>query len=134
MTVAYWLPVILYLCNILIFNNNIIPVKNHDGSIANYRQNIIKLYVFASDETYNAHFNTFFFVEACFIVTAAVLFIAFDILLVSLSLAICCQLQVVNSAFESVGHKSFQDHITRFGEYRVRGVLDLHLILPKTTS
>jgi len=56
MAVAYCLPVILYLCNILTFNNNIIQVKkNNDGTMANYRQNIIKLYVFASDETYNAH-------------------------------------------------------------------------------
>jgi len=130
LAVTYWMTAVIYLGSSLIFNNNIIPIKNNDGSISNYRQNIINWYVFVSDETFNAHYYAFYFVEAFFIINTAFLSVAFEFLLISLCLAICCQLEIVGSAFESTGQNSFQDHVNPFGEYDFRCVYDLNRILP----
>jgi len=39
-------------CN-LAFGDAMVPIKNYDGSIGNYRRNVLNLYLFASGETYN---------------------------------------------------------------------------------
>jgi hypothetical protein len=102
------------------FRNKITPVKNRDGSVGYYRQNIMNFYIIVSDETYNAYYNTFCFAEALFTVSLAMLFLIFDILLVTLCFAICGQMQIINATFESVGHKSIRDSHSPIGEYAFR--------------
>jgi len=99
------------------FSEDKLPVKSHDGSIGYYRLNIMNFYLIASDETYNAHYSMFVFAEGlctCILVST---FIIFDILLVTLCVGICCQMQMISSAFESVGYKSPRDQNPPHGEY-----------------
>ncbi|KAE9528101.1 hypothetical protein AGLY_012523 [Aphis glycines] len=91
------------------FRNKITQVKNRDGSIGYYRENIVNLYIIVSDETYNTYYNTFFFAEALLTVSLAMFFLLFDMILVALCFAICGQIEMTKSAFESVGHKSIRE-------------------------
>jgi len=110
MVIAYWTSLVLLVSSSLMFRHDTLTVKNHDGSaVGNYRQNIMNLYFIVTDETYNAHYNTFYFIEILFTVILATMFTAFDVLLVTLFLATSCQFQVVNAKFESVGYKLLCD-------------------------
>ncbi|XP_060868921.1 uncharacterized protein LOC132943821 [Metopolophium dirhodum] len=106
---AYFLTMVFYVGCPLAFGAAVIPIKNHDGSIGNYRLNVLNLYFFASDETYNEYYNTFFVVEALFIASLVITYLLFDILLLTLCLGICCQIEMICSAFESVNHNSPSD-------------------------
>lgn len=109
-TVSYYLSILFYiLCGLLVFRDTETLIKNRDGLISYYRQNIINLYFFFSTETFNAHFNTFYVVEALYVFASGTFFIIFEILLVTLCLGLCCQMQIINSAFESVGHTPLRD-------------------------
>ncbi|XP_026822408.1 uncharacterized protein LOC113560617 [Rhopalosiphum maidis] len=106
LTVMYLTSLAFFLCSSLAFRKDVLPVKNHDGSVGYYRQNILNLYLIVSDETYNTHYYKFYFVESLSVVLLTILFLVFDVLLVTLCFALCCQMQMICSAFESVGHKS----------------------------
>ncbi|XP_016662181.1 uncharacterized protein LOC107884487 [Acyrthosiphon pisum] len=108
--IIYFTTCVSYLAITLAFSEVKSPVKNHDGSIGYYRQNAMNLYLIVSDDTYNAHFYTFYFVEALFGNLIGLFFFIFDFLLVTLCFSMCCQMQIVCSAFESVGHISLRDH------------------------
>ncbi|XP_060868354.1 uncharacterized protein LOC132943398 [Metopolophium dirhodum] len=102
---AYVSSVVIFTLGFLAFGNALIPIKNHDGSFGDYRQNILNLYFLLSDETY----NTFFVIEMLFTVAIASFILVFDTLLLTLCLAICCHMQMVCTAFKSVNHKSLSD-------------------------
>eukprot|EP00102_Acyrthosiphon_pisum_P023049 XP_016660259.1 PREDICTED: odorant receptor 46a-like [Acyrthosiphon pisum] len=106
----YFMAMFSYLAITLVFSDEKSLVKNHGGSIGYYRQNAMNLYLIVSDQTYNAHYYIFYFVEALFGIFIALLFFIFDFLLVTLCFSMCCQMQIICSAFESVGHKSLHDH------------------------
>ncbi|XP_060866633.1 uncharacterized protein LOC132942339 [Metopolophium dirhodum] len=112
LAVSYCWSMVFYVGCPLAFGASVIPIKNYDGSIGDYRQNVLNLYFFASDETYNEYYNTFFVVEALFIIGMTIVFIIFDTLLVTLCLATCCQMQMICAAFESVNHKSLGDSLS----------------------
>jgi len=101
----------------LSLSENKLPVKNLVGLIGNYRQNIINLYLIVSDETYNAHFYEFYIVEVLSTFLVLQSFLIFDNIMVTLCLSLCCHMQIINSAFESVGYKSPGDHNPPLGEY-----------------
>jgi len=104
------------------FRNEITPVKNRDGSVGYYRQNILNFYIIVSDETYNTYYNTFCFAEALFTVTLTMVIILFDIILITLFFAICGQMKMICSSFESVGYKSISDPRSPIGEYNQKHV------------
>ncbi|CAI6373156.1 unnamed protein product [Macrosiphum euphorbiae] len=111
--ILYITSMVSYLSITLAFSGDKLPVKIHNGSIGYYRQNAMNLYLIVSDETYNAHYYTFYFVEAIFIAFIGLYFLIFDILLVTLCFGMCCQVEIICSAFESVGHKSLCDQHSR---------------------
>jgi len=115
----YLSSLVSYLSSSLVFSNEKLPVKNHDGSIGNYRQSVMNLYFIVSDETYNAQYNTFYIIESAYLALSTVLFFTFDLLLISLYFALCCQIKLVCSAFESLGHKSLHDNHASIGEYKL---------------
>lgn len=116
--IMYFTSTITYMVFTLLFSERVSPVKNHYGSIGYYRQNIMNFYLIVSDETYNTHYYMFYFSEALFLIFVTISFLIFDILLVTLCFGICCQMQIIYSAFESVGHKSLRDHNSPIiGEY-----------------
>jgi len=109
---------IIYIGCSIALSNEILLVKNHNGSVSCYRQNLINLYLFVSDETYNAHYHVYYIVEALYCVLLSLELIVFDVLLVTLCLAIRCQMQMICYAFESIGHKPPQDsHSPIIGEH-----------------
>ncbi|XP_060873805.1 uncharacterized protein LOC132947516, partial [Metopolophium dirhodum] len=107
--IMYLMALVFFACNSLLFCDDISTVKNHDGSVGNYRQNIFNLYLIVTDETYNAHYYTFYFVELFFVVCLVMLSFVFDFLLATLCLAVSCQLQMIKASFASVGYKSLSD-------------------------
>lgn len=128
-TVMYLSSVVFYIAGSLAFREDVIPVKNHDGSVDNYHQNVMNFYFFGSNLTYNAHYNTFFFVDTVTVILLSMLFLISDVLLVTLCFATCCQMQMVSCAFESFGHdKSLGDdprrshHRSPIGEYDCSGM------------
>jgi len=137
--IAYLTTSIIYFVSSLVVSNDILQVKNRDGSVSNYRSNVVNLCLFVSDETYNAHYNMFYIGETLFVIFVAIGMYVFDFLLVTLCLAIRCQMQMVCTAFESVGHKSLGDDLSSVGEYGFRGMHKLcilfifFLILATTT-
>ncbi|KAL5239802.1 hypothetical protein ACI65C_007212, partial [Semiaphis heraclei] len=100
---------IIYTICSMALSYDMLLVKNQNGSISSYRQNLINLYLFVSDETYNVHYNVFYIFEAFETVIQSLGLTVFDIILVTLCLAIRCQMQMICHAFESVGHKPPQD-------------------------
>eukprot|EP00102_Acyrthosiphon_pisum_P024503 XP_016661713.1 PREDICTED: odorant receptor 4-like [Acyrthosiphon pisum] len=110
--VTYMTSLIIYFVSTLALSDDMLQVKNRDGSVSSYRQNLFNFYLFASDETYNAHYYTFYLVEGLYLVFVSMAFCGFDILLVTLCLAISCQIEMICTAFESVGHKSLGDDIS----------------------
>jgi len=115
--IIYFTMCVGYLVITLAFSEDKSPVKNHDGSIGYYRQSAMNLYLIVSDETYNAHYYMFYFFEALFINLIGLFFFIFDFLLVTLCFSMSCQMQIIFSAFESVGHKSLRDSHSPIGEY-----------------
>ncbi|XP_026807239.1 uncharacterized protein LOC113549921, partial [Rhopalosiphum maidis] len=107
--ITYLICVTIFVGTTQAFRNKTTPVKNRDGSVGYYRQNIMNFYIIVSDETYNSHYNKFCFAEALFTVSIGMLFLIFDTLLATLCFAICGQMQIINATFESVGHKSIRD-------------------------
>ncbi|KAL4084860.1 hypothetical protein QTP88_027739 [Uroleucon formosanum] len=106
--IMYLTATVSYLVITLAFSKDKLPVKNHDGSIGYYRQNAMNFYIIVSDGTYNAHYYMFYFIEALFVGLTGLFFFIFDFLLVTLCFGMCCQMQIICSAFESVGHKSLR--------------------------
>ncbi|XP_060869024.1 uncharacterized protein LOC132943898 [Metopolophium dirhodum] len=108
--IMYYSSLVFYLGSTLVFRKDILPVKNRDGSVAFYRQNVMHFYLIASDETYNEYYYMFYFAEAFYIAFLTISFLIFDILLVTLCFGMCCQMQMTCSDFESVGHRPLRDH------------------------
>lgn len=124
-TVPNFILLIIYSGNTLAFLNNTLPVKNHYGSISNYRNNLFNLYTFVSNETYNTHYYTCLFVDMLFVVRLCIIISGLDFLIVSLCLGICCQMQMISVAFKSVGRKPLGDHLLLIGEYGFWGARTL---------
>lgn len=117
LTVLYFSSMTIFLFSSLALSNDILQIKNYDGSISNYRSSINNLYIFASEDTYNAHYILFYIVEVSFSITLVSIFAVFDFFLVTFIFTIICQMEMVCTAFELVGHKSFGDHLSLIGEY-----------------
>jgi len=115
-SIMYLTATFSYLVITLAFGEDKSPVKSPDGSIGYYRQNAMNLYLIVSDETYNAHYYMFYFIETLFVVFMGLFFLIFDYLLVTLCFCMCCQMQIICSAFESVGHKSLRVHDSQIGD------------------
>ncbi|XP_060874665.1 odorant receptor 46a-like [Metopolophium dirhodum] len=107
---VYFMSALIFFVSALALSNDKLPVKNHEGLVRNYRYNLFNLYLFVSEDTYNAHYYMFYIVEGWGVVSLLTSFFVFDVVLVTLCLAITCQLQMICTAFESVGHKSLADH------------------------
>jgi len=116
-TFLYFTSFVIYIVSSLTLLNDIIPVKNRDGSISNYQHNIINLYLLVSDDTYNAHYNIFYMLEVLILVFVIIPYCIFDFVTVTLCLAIRCQWQMICTAFESIGHTSLGDNLSLVGEY-----------------
>ncbi|KAL5239807.1 hypothetical protein ACI65C_007217 [Semiaphis heraclei] len=101
---------VLYTVIALVFIEDSSLVKNQNVPLDNYWQNVVNFILMASYKTYNAQYKKFRFVEALYIITTTILFYEFDVLLITLYCAISCQMQIICSAFESVGNKSLHDH------------------------
>jgi len=125
--VTYITSLIIYFVSTLALSNDTLLIKNSDGSVSSYRQNLFNLYLFAPDETYNAHYYAFYMFEGLYLVFVSIAFCGFDILLVTLCLAISCQMEMICTAFESLGHKSLGDEISLVGEYGFLGMRTLYL-------
>jgi len=94
----------------LAFNNTFIVMKNRDGSTSTYRMNVLNLYLFIPEEAYNnTYFNVFYIIEASGTYVLVLFIIIFDTVVMTLCLALSCQLHMNFAAFESVGHTSVVD-------------------------
>lgn len=113
--VMYWSSTVIYIISTLVVREYIMPMKNYDGSISNYRQDVMNFYLIVSDETFNRHCYTFYLIELLFLIFLTILFLIFDVLLGTLCFAICGQMQMIFSA--SVGYRSICDPGLSIGKY-----------------
>lgn len=97
---------IFYVACPLVFSNTFTTMKNHDGSSSIYRLNILNLYLFVTEEAYNTYFYVFYTIEIIGIAISVLFIIIFDTVMNALGFALSGQLQMISTAFESVGHKS----------------------------
>jgi len=107
--VTYVTSAIIFFIISLELSNDILTVKNHEGSISYYRYNLLNFYSFVSDDTYNAHYNMFYMVEVLCTVSILIVIFVFDVLLLTICLAVLCQLQMISTSFESFGHTLLGD-------------------------
>jgi len=91
-----------------IFGDTTFTMTDYNGSTGTYRLNMFNGYTFISDEIYNGFFAIFYAVETVYAVTVVVFINIYDILIVTLCLAISGQLRTVSYAFASVGHDDLQ--------------------------
>lgn len=87
MIIVYSTSLVFFTGSSLMFRDNILTIKNHDGSVGIYHQNLVNLYFLVTDKTYNAHYETFYFIESLYTTCLIILFLVFDILLVTMCLA-----------------------------------------------
>ncbi|XP_029345906.1 uncharacterized protein LOC115034176 [Acyrthosiphon pisum] len=105
--VMFYLTIsILTVASPMVFNNSFIIIKNQDGLSSAYRLGLVNLYLFISDETYNSYFYVFHIVESLGLVINTLFIIIVDTIVNTLAFALAGQLQMISTAFESVGHKS----------------------------
>ncbi|KAL4098228.1 hypothetical protein QTP88_022872 [Uroleucon formosanum] len=109
-TFTYFVSAFIFYFSSLVLWNYRVEVKNRDGSVSNYRYNVLNYYLFVSEETYNAQYYMFNMVECLGMVNFLIALFVFDVLAVTLCLAIRCQMQMISIAFESVGYTSLGDH------------------------
>lgn len=86
------------------FKKTTIKIKNLDGSYNYYRMNIFNIYLLVSDETYNNHFNIFYFIEIINGVCFFYFTIIYDILMITMCFAISCQLEAIYKSFKFLGY------------------------------
>ncbi|XP_060877948.1 uncharacterized protein LOC132950473 isoform X2 [Metopolophium dirhodum] len=110
LAVAYLSALAVFIGSTLACSGELITIKNHDGTSSQYHQNVLNFYLIVSDDTYNAHYITFYIVETFSVVLLTILFLIFDVLLVTLCLAMYGQMQMICVAFQSVGHEPLHDH------------------------
>lgn len=103
-TIILFLFTCFYVMYPLIFSGRFVVMKNHDGSSSNYRLNVLNLCSFIPEQTYNTHYNVFYIIETVSCVFSIFCSLAFDLNLMTLCLAITCQLEMIFSAFKSVTH------------------------------
>jgi len=104
-----YFPVFCWVICPLIFNNIFYTISDIKGSTNNYHMNVINVYVFISDETYNEFFGVFYVIEIIFTILTVMFLNIFNIHFITMCMAISGQLQTICSAFESVGYDEFQD-------------------------
>jgi len=90
----------------LTFGNTFLQMKDHNGLSSNYRLNVLNLNLLFSEETYNTYFYVFYIIEIFCIIVLLIHIIIIDTILITLCLAITCQLQTICDTFKLVGHKS----------------------------
>lgn len=117
LTVTYLMSAMIFFVISMALSNNILTVKNHEGSISNYRYNLFNLYLFVSDDTFNAHYNMFYMVQALCLVSILIAYFVFDILAVILCLAVSCHMQMICTAFKSFAYTSLGRHLFLVGKY-----------------
>ncbi|CAI6364349.1 unnamed protein product [Macrosiphum euphorbiae] len=102
----FFLTFLFFLVTVpLVFSNTFVTMKNHDGSTSSYRLSLLSLYLFISEETYNTYFYVFHTIESSGIAIAVLFILIFDTIVYTLVIALSGQLQMISTAFESVGHK-----------------------------
>lgn len=87
----------------LLFADSCNSIKSHNGFISNYRLSVLNMYLLVSSETFNKYFSIFYSIEVLYCSAVVIVFIFFDTVLVTICLAIACQLQIISQAFESFG-------------------------------
>lgn len=112
---CYSILILWYLMPI-VFNNTRMNIKQRDGTYWSSRLNVHNLYMPAvSAETYDEYFSYFYTLEVVFGLCYIMFTVLFDNFIVSMCLAISSQVETINSAFISVGHKS--EEIIKNGTY-----------------
>jgi len=115
--ICFLIIIILYVTSPLVTSDTITTMKNHDGSFSHYRLNLLSLCLFVSEETYNTYFYVFHIIESFGVAIAISFLLIFDTTVNTLAFAISGQLQMISTAFESVGHKSLLSSNSKYLQY-----------------
>lgn len=83
-----------------------VEIMNRDGSFSSYHFNPYNMYFWVSRETYNEWHLVFHFIEWMFGLCFVLSMVLFDTLMVTLCIAITCQMRVIADAYRKLGHDS----------------------------
>lgn len=89
----------------LVFSSTLMEIKNTEGSHSFYRMNIFNIYLTVSDETYNNHFNAFYFIEIIVILCFLYFSMIYDSIMVTMCFALSGQLETITNAVKLLGYK-----------------------------
>nr|UMT69233.1 odorant receptor 42 [Myzus persicae] len=87
-----------------VIDSNKVEVKNRDGSFSYYHFNPYNLYFLVSSETYNEWHLVFHLIEWMFGLIFILVMILFDTWMVTLCIAITCQMKGIADAYRKLGH------------------------------
>ncbi|XP_029342460.1 uncharacterized protein LOC107882864 [Acyrthosiphon pisum] len=81
-----------------------VEINNRDGSTSYYHFNPYNMYFLVSSETYNRLHLVFHLVEWAFGLCFVLIMVAFDTFMVTLCVAITCQMRGIGNAYSKLGH------------------------------
>lgn len=81
-----------------------VRIENRDGSSSNYHFNPYNMYFLVSSETYNEWHLVFHLVEWAFGMCFVLFMVLFDTFMVTLCIAITCQMRGIADAYRKLGH------------------------------
>lgn len=88
----------------VVVDGKYVLVKNLDGSSSDYLLNPFNMFFLVSSDTYNRWHVAFHLIELllglCFVLSM----VLFDTFMVTMCLAITCQLKLISDAYENLGH------------------------------
>lgn len=94
----------------LVFGSTSVEMKNAGGSRSFYRMNVLNIYPAVSDETYNSHFNVFYFIETVVLLCFLYFSTIYDSIMVTTCFALSGRLEAIADAVKSLGHERPNDN------------------------
>lgn len=98
----------------ILLKNEILTIKNINGSIQRFRMNISNLCIFLSSDTYNDNFSIFYLLEILILICYLYCILIFDIVMISICLALSCDLDLISKAIESLGYISHSPTTSKY--------------------
>lgn len=100
------------------FNDTMITIKNRDGSLSEYRMNIINQYILVQDETYNEYYNVFYCIETGMLISFLYLSMIYDYLVIIIFFTLSYQLETICDAVQNLGYRRSTDDISTYIWYQ----------------
>lgn len=108
--VLLWIvPFIIWYLSPYVFKNFTVNLRRLDGSYSKYKSNTLNAYIMISDDTYNAYFTVFYFVETLCLLAFNYFMVVYDVLIILICFSFSCKFEAISDGILSLGHNSFKN-------------------------